>query len=109
MSTPLGLRVGSWLREDYPDLIPLQDRQILRELATNERIINALARGITEIEANSITYNVKQRKKYRWSDPEESVNDFVISFPVLEKGYPTTRIKTEVKPRGVPSMVGNGE
>jgi hypothetical protein len=37
MSAPLGLRVGSWLRMDYPDLIPLQDRQILRELATNER------------------------------------------------------------------------
>lgn len=37
MSTPLGLRVGRWLRDDYPDLSSLQERQIMRELTTNER------------------------------------------------------------------------
>jgi hypothetical protein len=36
LSTPVGLRIGRWLREDYPDLIPLQDRQVMRELTTNE-------------------------------------------------------------------------
>lgn len=37
ISAPLGLRVGRWLREDYPDLISLQNRQIMREITTNER------------------------------------------------------------------------
>jgi hypothetical protein len=36
LSTPVGLRICRWLREDYPDLIPLQERQVMRELTTNE-------------------------------------------------------------------------
>lgn len=75
-----------------------------QEAEGNELIIKALARGIIEIDGNSITYNVKQRKKYVWSDPEEWVRAFTISFLVLEKGYPATRIKTEVKvPRRTPN------
>ena len=64
-----------------------------QEAEGNDLIVKALARGIIEIDGNWITYNVKQRKKYVWSDPEEWVRAFTISFLVLEKGYPATRIK----------------
>lgn len=37
LSIPIGLRVGAWLREEYPDLVSLQDRQIVREIKLNEK------------------------------------------------------------------------
>jgi len=37
LSIPVGLRVGAWLREDYPDLLSLQDRQVVREIKLSEK------------------------------------------------------------------------
>lgn len=37
LSIPIGLRVGAWLREEHADLVPLQDRQVVREVKLSER------------------------------------------------------------------------
>ncbi len=74
------------------------------EAEQNEHIVKAITRGIIEIKNDRISYNIRQRKSYSWTDPEEWVRAFCISFLVLEKGYPTNRIKTEVKvPRRTPN------
>ncbi|MDX1807896.1 MAG: N-6 DNA methylase [Sulfurospirillaceae bacterium] len=74
------------------------------EAENNDHIIKAISRGIVEIKGDRVTYHIRQKKSYTWSDPEEWVRAFCISFLVLEKGYPTNRIKTEVKvPRRTPS------
>lgn len=75
-----------------------------REAESNELIMKAIARGIIDIKGDRVSYNIKQKKSYSWSDPEEWVRAYSISFLVLEKGYPTNRIKTEVKvPRRTPN------
>jgi len=74
------------------------------EAEQNEYIVKAITRGIIEIKNDRISYNIRQRKSYTWTDPEEWVRAYCISFLVLEKGYPTNRIKTEVKvPRRTPN------
>jgi type I restriction enzyme M protein len=74
------------------------------EAESNELIVKAIMRGIIEIKNDRISYNIKQKKSYTWTDPEEWVRAFSISHLVLEKGYPTNRIKTEVKvPRRTPN------
>lgn len=74
------------------------------EAESNELIVKAIMRGIIEIKNDRISYNIKQKKSYTWTDPEEWVRAFSISSLVLEKGYPTNRIKTEVKvPRRTPN------
>ncbi|UXJ02456.1 type I restriction enzyme HsdR N-terminal domain-containing protein [Morganella morganii] len=74
------------------------------EAENNDLIVKAISRGIIEIKSNRITYNVKQKKSYAWTDPEEWVRAFCISQLILEKGYPSNRIKIEVKvPRRTPN------
>jgi type I restriction enzyme M protein len=74
------------------------------EAENNDLIIKAIFRGIIEIKSNRITYNIKQKKSYSWTDPEEWVRAFCISQLILEKGYPSNRIKAEVKvPRRTPN------
>ena len=74
------------------------------EAESNEFIIKAISRGIIEIRGDRISYNIRQKKSYTWTDPEEWVRAYCISFLVLEKGYPSNRIKTEVKvPRRTPN------
>ena len=74
------------------------------EAESNDLIIKAISRGIVEIKSNRITYNIKQKKSYDWTDPEEWVRAFCLSQLILEKGYPSSRIKTEVKvPRRTPN------
>lgn len=66
-------------------------------------IINAIERNIIEIDGDHITYNLHTKKTYNWSDPEEWVRAFSISFLVLTKKYEPNRIKLEVTvPRRTP-------
>ena len=74
------------------------------EAESNVLIQRAISRGIIEIKSGRVTYNLKQKKSYDWSDPEEWVRAYCISWLVLERGYPSNRIKTEVKvPRRTPN------
>lgn len=62
------------------------------------------ARGIIEIKGNEITYNIAQKKKYNWNDPEEWVRAYVLSYLIINKYYASSNIKMEVKvPRRTPS------
>ena len=64
----------------------------------------AIARGIIELSDTHVTYNIRQKKKYVWTDPEEWVRARTIAYLVVKKGYPANRLNTEVKvPRRTPS------
>ena len=70
----------------------------------DEHVIEAQERGIIEIEDSRVTYNLKQKKHYNWTDPEEWVRARTISYLVIAKDYPANRLKTEVVvPRRTPS------
>lgn len=70
----------------------------------SEVVTEAARRGLLEIRGGRVHYNVAVRRSYDWSDPEEWVRCTILSYLVLEKDYPSHRIKTEVTvPRRTPS------
>ena len=74
------------------------------EVEGNTLILQGVHRGILEIKDGRVTYNLKQKKTYTWSDPEEWVRAHCICWLILEKGYPANRLKTEVRvPRRTPN------
>jgi hypothetical protein len=44
----------------------------IADVLHDEYVAEAIKRGIIEIKDDKITYNLNQKKSYRWSDPEES-------------------------------------
>jgi type I restriction enzyme M protein len=74
------------------------------EAEENDLINKAIRRGLLEIKSDKITYNIQEKRSYRWNDPEEWVRAYSIASLVIEKGYPSSRIRTEVRvPRRVPN------
>jgi hypothetical protein len=45
-SVPIGLRVSTWLAQDYPELAPLQRAQVMNELALNSESFSPQAQAI---------------------------------------------------------------
>ena len=67
-------------------------------------VVEAMARGFIEVRGSSVTYNLNQKKVYDWTDPEEWVRTRTISFLIVAKSYPASRIRTEVQvPRRTPN------
>jgi type I restriction enzyme M protein len=67
-------------------------------------VIEAIRRNIISIDGNRITYRLNQQKTYSWVDPEEWVRAYTVSWLIIDKDYPTLRLKTEVVvPRRVPN------
>lgn len=67
-------------------------------------VAEARNRGIIAIKGNRITYTLAHEKSYSWMDPEEWVRAATISWLIIERGYPASRIKTEVVvPRRTPN------
>lgn len=74
------------------------------EALQDENVQEAMARGVIELSNGNVVYNLKQKKSYNWSDPEEWVRARTIAFLIVEKSYPANRMKTEVTvPRRTPS------
>ena len=71
---------------------------------SHDLIKDAVQRGFIAFKGSKVTYHLNQKKTYNWNDPEEWVRAFIISFLVFKKGYPPSRMKTEVKvPRRTPN------
>lgn len=69
-----------------------------------EIIREAEARRILSFDGDTITYNLRHKRKYKWTDPEEWVRAHTIATLVIRKSYPASRIATEVTvPRRQPS------
>ena len=67
-------------------------------------IQEAIDRNLISINKDRITYNINQKKEYTWSDPEEWVRAWTISFLILKKSYTPKSIRTEVAvPRRTPN------
>lgn len=104
----LALERSGWTTHAKPNhLISCKKRNMRdsKELALeDDYVIKAIERGIISFSQGRITYHLKQNKSYRWNDPEEWVRARTISFLIIEKGYPTNRINTEVRvPRRTPN------
>lgn len=70
----------------------------------DENVKEAAARGVIQISKGRVIYDLKQKKEFNWSDPEEWVRVRTIAFLIVEKGYPANRMRTEVQvPRRTPS------
>lgn len=70
----------------------------------NSLILQSIERGYLSFDGGRITYNLNQRSSHMWSDPEEWVRAYSISYLILEKGYPANRMRTEVRvPRRTPN------
>jgi type I restriction enzyme M protein len=70
----------------------------------DENVIEAIKRGFIEVKNGDVIYNLASKKIYDWSDPEEWVRARLIAFLVIDRGYPASRLRTEVAvPRRTPS------
>lgn len=76
-----------------------------RENFENDPLIQeAIDRNLISIKKDRITYNINQKKEYAWSDPEEWVRAWSLSYLVLRKSYTPKSIRTEVVvPRRTPN------
>ncbi len=67
-------------------------------------VIEAIRRGIISIDGERVTYRLNQQRAYSWTDPEEWVRAYTISWLIIEKDYPVIRLRTEVNvPRRTPN------
>lgn len=74
----------------------------------DDNVKEAIARSIFEIQDNRITYHIKHKKQYQWSDPEEWVRARIVAYLVVEKSYPSSRMMTEVQvPNRVPGNLAD--
>ena len=66
-------------------------------------VAESIRRGIIAIDGDRVTYRLNQQRSYSWTDPEEWIRAYTISWLVIERDYPTGRLRTEVAvPRRVP-------
>ena len=73
------------------------------DVLSEPSVIEAMKRGIIEVKGNRVTYNLGAKKSYDWSDPEEWVRVRTVAFLIIDRDYPTNRIRTEVQvPRRTP-------
>ncbi|MBV8687064.1 MAG: N-6 DNA methylase [Alphaproteobacteria bacterium] len=74
------------------------------EVLLSPTVQEAIRRGVVEVRGGRVTYSLAAKRSYDWSNPEEWVRCHCIAFLILEKDYPSHRIKTEVTvPRRTPS------
>lgn len=67
-------------------------------------VAEAIRRGFIAIDGDRVTYRLNQQRSYSWTDPEEWVRAYMIAWLVVERDYPTGRIRTEVTvPRRTPN------
>lgn len=67
-------------------------------------VAEAGSRGIIRIAGNRVTYALNQERSYDWTDPEEWVRCHSLAWLIIERDYPSNRIRTEVVvPRRTPS------
>ena len=76
------------------------------EALADQFIAEAIRRGIMKLDADGryMIYALRTEQKYPWNDPEEWVRAATVAWLVLDRDYPTNRIKLEVRvPRRVPN------
>ena len=74
-----------------------------QNVLANETVDEAIRRNIISITDQRVTYRLNQQRTYDWTDPEEWIRAHTIAWLVIERDYPTNRIKTEVVvPRRTP-------
>jgi type I restriction enzyme M protein len=68
-------------------------------------VAEAMRRGIIRLDPDgkNIIYALRTEQKYPWNDPEEWVRAATVAWLILDRDYPTNRIKLEMRvPRRVP-------
>lgn len=74
------------------------------DVLADETVAEAMRRGVFSVEGTAIKYRLGHERTERWTDPEERVRAYVVAYLVVQKGYPSDRIKLEVTvPRRTPS------
>ncbi len=69
-------------------------------------VAEAMRRGIMRLDGDGekVIYSLRTEQRYRWSDPEEWVRAATVAWLILDRDYPTNRIKLEVRvPRRTPN------
>jgi hypothetical protein len=96
------------LREsDMPHVLP-QFSLSGDEVLLSPLVQESIRRGIIEVRNGRVSYSLAAKRNYDWSDPEEWVRCYTVAFLILEKDYPSHRMKTEViVPRRTPSDVAD--
>ncbi|MFL6244580.1 MAG: N-6 DNA methylase [Thermoanaerobaculia bacterium] len=78
-------------------------RLTAQQVVADQHVRRAMDRGVIELANDRITYHVRDKKTYSWTDPEEWVRAWSVAFLVMAKGYPANRIKVEATvPRRTP-------
>lgn len=82
-------------------LMPFDSAQ---EVIASDAVQEAIQRGIIAIVDDRVTYRLNQQRTYDWADPEEWVRAHTVAWLIIERDYPTNRMKTEVSvPRRTPN------
>lgn len=69
-------------------------------------VAEAMRRGIMRLDGDgeNIIYSLRTEQRYRWNDPEEWVRAGTVAWLILDRDYPTNRIKLELRvPRRTPN------
>lgn len=67
-------------------------------------LVEAIRRGIVTVLDRRVKYALSREHNYNWDDPEEWVRAVTVAWLIVEKGYPSNRIKLEVLvPRRTPT------
>ncbi|HWA27609.1 MAG TPA: N-6 DNA methylase [Lacunisphaera sp.] len=75
-----------------------------QDVLATEVLTEAIQRGFITISEEQVTYRLNQQKTYSWKDPEEWVRAHLVAWLVINRDYPTNRIRVEVTvPRRTPN------
>src|SRR5882762_5909507 len=66
-------------------------------------VIECIQRGFIAVDKGVVTYQLNQKRAYNWTDPEEWVRCATVAFLIIDREYPSNRIRVEVTvPRRTP-------
>ena len=86
-STPVGMRIGQWLRQEYPEFAELQRAQVLRELALNREVLRREFKEMTPEQVYKPTLAINAAFALFWAKQ--------FSDPDLQAGYQSGRNERE--------------
>ncbi|HLB48254.1 MAG TPA: hypothetical protein VJL59_14705 [Anaerolineales bacterium] len=66
-SVPIGMRVGQWIRQEYPEFDELQRAQVLRELAQNREVLRREIKEMTPEQVYRPTLAINAAFAFFWT------------------------------------------
>jgi hypothetical protein len=83
-SIPVGLRVDSWILQEFPDLLPLQEKALSKQLNDNASALRPDVQAAMPEQALAINISMNAAFAFFWA---ERLNQPQIALPYQSTGY----------------------